>query len=70
MLDVERVGRDAAQIAQEVISHLSALDGARLRVRLQVDCEIPDGAPENVVRTVTENVRTLKFESGSGFELD
>jgi predicted AAA+ superfamily ATPase len=70
VLDVQRVGRDAAQIAQEVISHLSALDGAKLRVRLQVDCEIPDGAPDNVVRTVTENVRTLKFESGSGFELD
>jgi len=28
---------------------------------------IPNGAPDNVVRTVTENCRTLKFES-SGFE--
>ena len=29
--------------------------------------EIPDGAPENVVRTVTENSRTLRFTS-HGFE--
>ena len=70
VLDSERVGRDAAQIAQEIIAHLSGLDGASLRVSLQVDANIPEGAPEGVVRTVTENVRTLKFEPGSGFEME
>ena len=34
---------------------------------LEIDAEIPDGAPENVVRTVTESSRTLKFAS-HGFE--
>jgi hypothetical protein len=28
---------------------------------------MPDGAPDNVVRTVTENSRTLRFTS-QGFE--
>ena len=66
-LDATRVGRDAGQIADEVISHLSGLVGSEVRVTLEIDAEIPDGAPENVVRTVTENSRTLKFAS-HGFE--
>jgi len=66
-LDSTRVGRDASRIADEVLSHLSGLVGAKVRVTLEVEAEIPDGAPENVVRTVTENSRTLKFAS-HGFE--
>ena len=27
----------------------------------EVEAEIPSGAPDHVVRTVTENSRTLKF---------
>ena len=61
-LDATRVGRDAGQIADEVISHLSGLVGSEVTVTLEIDAEIPDGAPENVVRTVTENSRTLKFD--------
>jgi hypothetical protein len=62
------VGRDAGKIAEEVIAHLSGLIGANVTVTLEISAEIPDGAPDNVVRTVTENARTLKFEFGSGFE--
>jgi hypothetical protein len=39
-----------------------------VRVSLEIDAEITAGVPDNVVRTVTENSRTLKFESNSGFE--
>ena len=66
-LDTTRVGRDASRIADEVVAHLSGLVGAEVTVILEIDAEIPDGAPDNVVRTVTENSRTLKFES-HGFE--
>nr|PZN89122.1 MAG: AAA+ family ATPase [bacterium] len=66
-LDPTRVGRDAGRIAEEVIAHLASLVGARVRVTLEIEAEIPDGVPENVVRVVTENSRTLKFES-HGFE--
>ena len=62
-----RVGRDASRIADEVIAHLSGLVGAKVTVTLEVQAEIPSGAPEQVVRTVTENSRTLKFTS-QGFE--
>ena len=34
---------------------------------LEIQATIPDGAPDNVVRTVTENCRTLKFKT-HGFE--
>jgi hypothetical protein len=35
----------------------------------EIDAEIPSGAPDQVVRTVTENCRTLKFTS-QGFEAE
>ncbi|MBI1746059.1 MAG: ATP-binding protein [Acidobacteria bacterium] len=66
-LDAARVGRDASHIADEVIAHLAGLVGAKVKVTLEVEAEIPSGAPDHVVRTVTENSRTLKFAS-QGFE--
>jgi len=69
VLDATRVGRDAGRIADEVIAHLAGLVGSSVRVTLEIEAEIPDGIPENVVRTVTENSRTLKFNS-HGFEKD
>ena len=69
VLDTTRVGRDASRIADEVIAHLSALVGANVTVTIEIEAEIPDGAPDNVVRTVTENSRTLKFTS-QGFETE
>ncbi|GMW05568.1 MAG: Swt1 family HEPN domain-containing protein [Gammaproteobacteria bacterium] len=68
-LDPNRVGRDAARIAEEVIAHLVGLKGAEVTVTLDISAQMPAGAPENVVRTVTENARTLKFSS-SAFEKD
>jgi len=66
-LDPTRAGRDASRIADEVIAHLSGLVGAKVKVTLEAEAEIPAGAPDHVVRTVTENSRTLKFTS-QGFE--
>ena len=66
-LDTTRVGRDASRVAEEVIAHLSGLVGAEVTVTLEIEAEVPGGTPDNVVRTVTENSRTLKFES-HGFE--
>jgi hypothetical protein len=36
-------------------------------VTLEIDATVPNGASEQVVRTVTENSRTLKF-TNQGFE--
>ncbi|OQC63394.1 MAG: hypothetical protein BWX48_03236 [Verrucomicrobia bacterium ADurb.Bin006] len=66
-LDSKRVGRDAGRIADEVVAHLSGIVGANVKVTLEIEADIPSGAPDHVVRTVTENCRTLKFDS-QGFE--
>jgi hypothetical protein len=66
-LDATRVGRDAGRIADEVISHLTALVNSEVNVTLEIEAQVPNGVPENTVRTVTENSRTLKFET-HGFE--
>ena len=68
-LDPTRVGRDASRIADEVLAHLVGLVGSTVKVSLEIEVEIPSGAPDNVVRTVTENSRTLKFTS-QGFEAE
>jgi len=68
-VDPARVGRDAGRIAEEVIQHLATLRGAKVTVTLEIKAEVPDGIPDGVRRTVTENSRTLKFKS-SGFEDD
>jgi hypothetical protein len=68
-LDPTRVGRDAGRIADEIVSHLTGLMSSTVKVTLEIDAEIPSGAPDQVVRTVTENCRTLKFAS-QGFEAE
>lgn len=68
-MDSSRVGRDAGKIAEEVIAHLSGLVGAKVTVTLEIEAEIPSGVPDNVVRTVIENSRTLNFIN-QGFEKD
>jgi hypothetical protein len=69
LLDPTRVGRDAGRIADEIVSHLAGLMGSTLKVTLEIEAEIPGGAPDKVVRDVTENCRTLKFTS-QGFEAE
>ena len=62
-LDGARLGRDAGRVAEEIIQHLSTQPGARVEVRLEMQVRVPNGVPDDVVRTVSENARTLKFDS-------
>ena len=64
-LDPTRTVRDAERVADEVIQHLSGVTDAMVTVTLEISAEMPNGTPDNVVRTVAENSRTLKFESHS-----
>lgn len=68
-LDASRVGRDAGRIADEVVAHLVGLVGSQVRVTLEIEGEFASGVSDHVVRTVTENGRTLKFTS-LGFEAE
>ena len=66
-LDATRLGRDAGKIADEVLSHLTGLVGAKAEITLEIQVDVPDGVADRVVRTVTENCRTLRFRT-QGFE--
>jgi len=66
-LDSLRVGRDASRIADEVIQHLTKQIGANVEITLEVRAELAEGASDKTIRDVTENCRTLRFET-FGFE--
>ena len=61
-----RAGRDAGKIVQEVISHVAGLMIATVTVTIEIAAQMPDGAPDQVVRTVT-NARMPEF-ARQGFE--
>lgn len=66
-LDPTRMGRDAGRIADEIVAHLTSLGGAKAKITLEIDVEVPNGITEDRVRIVNENSNTLKFKN-QGFE--
>lgn len=66
-LDTTRIGRDVQRLVEEVISHLTAVDGAEVEVTLELNVNSPAGMSQQVVRAVSENCRTLRVRS-FGFE--
>jgi len=66
-LDPVRLSRDVAQIADAIVQHLASLPKAEVELSLEIQAKLPEGAPGDVVRTVTENAKTLKFRE-YGFE--
>lgn len=61
-LDPIRLNRDIAQIATEIIQHLTKLEDANVTISLEISADIPHGVPDDITRTVLENCRTLKFK--------
>lgn len=59
-LDSVRINRDVNRILEEVTSHL-ANSGMKLKFRLEVSGESPDGVDQQTVRTVVENCMALKI---------
>lgn len=66
-VEPDRLGSESRKIADEIIAHLAGLVGAEVEVTIDIRATVPKGVPENIVRTVTENCKALKFNS-QGFE--
>lgn len=66
-LDPLRLNRDFGKIADEVVSHLTGLVGADVKITVEIEATAGDGFPDGTVRTVSENAKTLKFKA-HGFE--
>ena len=62
-LDTTRIGRDIQRLVEEVISHLTSADGTQVDVSLEVNAKSPNGLSPQVVRTVSENCRTLRVQN-------
>ena len=68
-MDALRLGREAGKIAEEVVQHLTGLVGSNVDITIEITAESDEGYSENVIRTVSENCRTLKFKA-HGFEAE
>ena len=66
-LDSIRASRDAQQVIEEVVQHLTSLPNATVLVTMEIQAVASDGFPKNTVDTVEANCQTLKFTS-QGFE--
>ncbi|MCC6527279.1 MAG: DUF499 domain-containing protein [Polyangiaceae bacterium] len=66
-LDPTRVVKDTGRVLVEVLEHLSTLPEAEVEVTLEMRVRVPEGIKDDVVRTVGENAKTLKFQT-FGFE--
>lgn len=61
-LDNTRINRDINNYVQEIVQHLLAIEGADIEMKFEVEVNAPNGIPNNTVRTVSENCRTLKID--------
>lgn len=66
-VSAERLTRDVQQIAENIVAHIHGVMGAQVKITIDIDASLAEGAPDSVVRTVTENARTLGFDD-FGFE--
>jgi len=66
-LDTTRINRDVQKFVEEIIQHLTSVDGANVKVSIEVESETDDGFTQQMVRTISENCRTLKVRD-YGFE--
>ena len=66
-LDTTRINRDVQKYVEEVIQHLTSVDGTKVKVSLEVEAESAEGFPHQIVRTISENCQTLRARD-SGFE--
>ena len=66
-LDTTRINRDVQKYVEEIIQHLTSVDGANVNVSFEVHAEVSDGFSQQTVRTISENCRTLRVRD-SGFE--
>ena len=62
-LDNTRINRDVQRLVEEVIQHLTSLDGCSVEISLEVNATASDGFPQPTVRTVSENCRTLRIDN-------
>lgn len=65
MISAERPARDIHQIVEAIVEQLTTLPGSEVKLRLEIDAEVPSGLDRAKVRTLIENANTLGFTEKS-----
>ncbi len=66
-VDPERYSRDLNRLSQEILQHLSSIDGVDLDITIEIHAAVKEGFSADKIRVVLENARSLKFRN-SAFE--
>jgi uncharacterized protein len=61
-LNGERVVKETGRVVMEVLEHLSVLPESEVEITLELRVAVPGGVKDDVVRTVSENAKTLRFQ--------
>jgi len=61
MISPDRPARDIHQIVEAIVEQLTTLPGSQVKLRLEIEAEVPDGLERAKVRTLVENANTLGF---------
>jgi hypothetical protein len=60
-LEVDRIIKAFGVINDEILAHLTSIEGAELTITVEIKATAPSGFPESTQRTVKENANSLKF---------
>lgn len=61
MISPERPARDIHQIVEAIVEQLTTIPGSEVKLKLEIDAEVPSGLERAKVRTLVENANTLEF---------
>jgi hypothetical protein len=68
-VDAERYSRDLNKLSQEILQHLSSIDGITLDISVEIHASVDSGFSTEKIRLILENARSLKFKNSS-FEVE
>jgi hypothetical protein len=64
-VDPERYSRDLNRLRQEILQHLSSIDGVDLGITIEIHAAVKEGFAADKIRVILENARSLKFKNSS-----
>lgn len=53
------------QLAEEIISNLASDSQAELKITVEISADFPNGAADQIKRTVSENAKSLGFKTST-----
>ena len=55
-----RINRDVSNLVENIINHLTTVEDREMKISLEISMTAPE-IPQSVIRTVSENCKTLKI---------